>query len=353
MPVRLNLFEAFLSRLNMLPTPLIDTPLAPGIAKVLVTACSMGLFDVLDKRAMTLEELAGKLQCEPQGLRLLLQVLVSSDYVRYRKGKYRNTQRALRWLVSSSPHCLAPYIMHSPDIVAIWDHLPGVVRTNQPAMHMPYEAGDSVTTHAVLARHYAGLASLANALSWEIIWRVRLPAGSSQLLDVGGSHAGYSALFCRQYPALYATILDLQPGLQAGRLTAKHMALEDRMNFVYADLVKDDFPALFCTMFDVALYFHIAHLLQPEANQVVLARVVRLLQPGGMLVFLDQVTDQVHSSRLSALMVQFMALTMRTIGGTCYPFPIVKAWLEELGMVQVRHYRLLTPGATLVTAIKA
>jgi hypothetical protein len=72
-----------------------------------------------------------------------------------------------------------------------------------------------------------------------------------------------------------------------------------------------------------------------------------------MLVFLDQVTDQTHGSRLGTLMVQFMALTMRTIGGTCYPFPTVKAWLEQSGMVQVRRHRLLTPGATLITAVKA
>jgi SAM-dependent methyltransferase len=352
MPLRLTLFEVLLFRLNMLPAPLIDTPLAPGIAKVLVTACELGLFDVLDKRVMALEALAEKLQCEPQGLQLLLQVLVSSGYLRYHKGKYRNTQMALRWLVGSSPQCIAPYIIHSPDIVAIWDHLPTVVRTNQPAVKMPYDEEDTPVMQQMLARHYEGLASLVNALSWEITLRVRLPSEAKQLLDVGGSHAGYSALFCRQYPDLHATILDLQPGLQAGQLTAKRMALEDRMSFVCADLVKDDFPTLFSTTFDVALYFHIAHLFQPKVNHVVLARVIQLLRPGGMLVFLDQVTDQTHSSHLGTLMVQFMALTMRTIGGTCYPFPTVKAWLEQLGMVQVRRHRLLMPGATLITAIK-
>jgi SAM-dependent methyltransferase len=352
MPLRLTLFETLLSRLNVLPAPLIDTPLAPGIAKVLVTACELGLFDVLDKQAFALEDLAERLQCDPQGLQLLLQVLISSGYLRYRKGKYLNTQIAQRWLVSSSPLCIAPYIIHSHDIVAIWDYLPAVVRTNQPAMKMPYEE-DTPAMQQMLARHYAGLASLANALSREITLRVRIPAGSTQLLDVGGSHAGYSALFCRKYPDLHTTILDLQPGLQSGQLTAKHMALEERMSFVCADLVRDDFPSLFSTTFDVALYFHIAHLLQPEVNQAVLAKVIQLLRPGGMLVFLDQVTDQTHGSRLGTLMVQFMALTMRTIGGTCYPFPTVKAWLEQLGMVQVRRYRLITPGATLITAIKA
>jgi hypothetical protein len=51
-------------------------------------------------------------------------------------------------------------------------------------------------------------------------------------------------------------------------------------------------------------------------------------------------------------MVQFMALTMTICGGTCYPFPTVKGWLEEVGIEQVRSYRLLTPGATLITGVK-
>ena len=51
-------------------------------------------------------------------------------------------------------------------------------------------------------------------------------------------------------------------------------------------------------------------------------------------------------------MVQFMALTMTTVGGTCYPFPTVQSWLEDAGMEQVRSHRLLTPGAALITAIK-
>jgi hypothetical protein len=69
-------------------------------------------------------------------------------------------------------------------------------------------------------------------------------------------------------------------------------------------------------------------------------------------VFVDQVTDQTHGSRLASLMVQFMALTMTTVGGTCYPFATIRTWLEQAGMERVRAHRLLTPGATLITAIK-
>ncbi len=46
MPLRLTLLERVLARLNLLPVPLFDIPLAPGIARVLVVSCELGVFEV-------------------------------------------------------------------------------------------------------------------------------------------------------------------------------------------------------------------------------------------------------------------------------------------------------------------
>jgi SAM-dependent methyltransferase len=352
MPVRFTPLEYLLARFAFLPVPLVDTPLAPGIGKILVTACEMGMFDLLDRHSLPLDALAEKLNCEPQGLQILLELLVQAGYLRKQKNAtYSDTRVTQRWLTSRSAVSIAPYIIHSPDIVAIWDHLPEVIHGNKQAMQMPY-TDDSPAAQALLVRHYAGLASLATALGRELLYRVSLPRGATRLLDVGGSHAGYSALFCRRYRRLTATILDLPVGIEAGKRTAKLMKLEDRIDFLPANIVEDDFSQEIVGQYDVALYFHIAHLLQPEVNQQVLERVARTLRPGGMLVFVDQVTDQTHGSRLASLMVQFMALSVTAIGGTCHPFETVKQWLECAGLEQVKSHRLFTPGVSMVTAIK-
>jgi SAM-dependent methyltransferase len=353
MPLRLNVLEHLLSRLNLLPAPLFDTPLGSGIAKVLLTACELGVFDELNRSPLTLETLADRLKCNPQGLQLLLQLLISAGYLRRSRNQYRNSRMAQRWLTSSSPVSIAPYVIHSPDIVAIWDHLPEVVRENRQVMRMPYEEDASnPEMKEALARHYAGLASLAIALGGEIVRRVHLPENVAQLLDVGGSHAAYSVLFCRTYPQLQATILDIQPGIEAGKRTALQTSMSDRLSFLCANIVQDDFSSELAATYDVALYFHIAHLLPPEMNAAVLKKVAQTLKPGGTLVFVDQVTDQTHGSRLASLMVQFMALTMTTVGGTCYSFSTVKDWLEQAGMGGVRRHHLFMPGATLITARK-
>jgi SAM-dependent methyltransferase len=353
MLLRLTALEWVLGRLNLLPMPLVDTPLAPGIAKALTTACELELFDRLNERAMTLDELAALLDCQPQGLRFLLQLLVIAGYLRVRGGRYRNRAVARRWLSQASPLNIAPYIIHSPDIIAIWEHLPDVVRANNAPVHMPYEDDSSLPeVQEALARHYAGLASLALVLGRELVYRARLPKDATRLLDVGGSHAAYSVLFCRKYAQLRATIVDLPPGIAAGQRTAEQTGMSERLDFVCQDIVREAFPAEFGQSFDVACYFHIAHLLPAEINAQLLARVASCVRPGGMLIYVDQLTDQGHFSQLGSAMVQLMGLTVSAIGGTCYPFPTVKEWLEQAGCDQVRRHRLMTPGATMITARK-
>ncbi len=354
MPLHLTFLERVLARFNLLPVPLLDTLLSVGIAKVLVMACELGLFDALSEGPLALEALAERLQCSQQGLLLLLQVLVPADYLREKKGYYRNGPVAQRWLCCDSALNIATYVMHSPDIADIWDALPQVVREGKPAVRMPYEDTTGPEMVARLERHYLGLASLGLALGGEVVARVHVPENAERLLDVGGSHAAYSVLFCRKHPRLRATVVDLQAGIEVGKRIAKQANLEHRIGFVDADIVSSDFPATLPDSgeYDIALYFHVAHLLPAEVNAEVLTRVARTLRPGGMLVYVDQVTGHAHSSRLASLLIQFMALTMATIGGSCYPFATVKRWLEQTGMSHVQQHRLLTPGATLITSRK-
>lgn len=353
MPLRLTALEWLLARLNILPTPLVDTPLAPGIARALSTACELGLFDALQRQPMTPDELAAHLACQSQSLRFLLQLLVVAGYLRVSRGRYGNRAVTRRWLCQDSQFNIAPYIIHTPDIVAIWEHLPEVVRTNRVQVGLPYTQDSSQPeAQAALERHYAGLAALAMVMGRELVERAPLPSEATRLLDVGGSHAAYSVLFCRKYPRLRATIVDLPPGIEAGRRTSAQTGMGERLDFHCQDIVRDAFPAEFAQAFDVACYFHIAHLLSAETNEQLLVRVTSCLKPGGVLLYVDQVTDQTHFSRLGTALVQLMALTVSAIGGTCYPFATVKGWLERASCAHVHRQRLLTPGVTLITARK-
>src|SRR5258707_2150838 len=88
MPLHLSLLERVLARLNLLPVPLFDIPLAPGIARVLVVSCELGVFDALNERPLTLEALAERLHSNPPGLPFFFQLLVFTRYLRQRSGPF-------------------------------------------------------------------------------------------------------------------------------------------------------------------------------------------------------------------------------------------------------------------------
>jgi SAM-dependent methyltransferase len=353
MPLRMTLLERLLVQLNLLPTPLFDAMLAPGVEKAVLTACELGLFDALSGQPLSLSALANRVACQPEGLRLLVNILLPAGYLHRRGGLYRNSRAAQRWLTSSSPAVTTPSILHSPDLVAFWENMPVVVRDSGQAATMLYER-DALpeSMHELLARHYAWLASLAMVLGNEVIRRAPVSKSATHLLDVGGSHAAYSVLFCRKYPRLQATILDIKPGIETGKRATVQTSMADRLSFVSVDIVGDDFEFGIAGSFDVVVYFHIAHLLPPETSVAVLSKVARTLKQGGVLVFVDQATDQVYRSGLAALMVQLMAVTMTTLGGKSHPYSTVKGWLEQVGLGNVRSHRLITPGATMITASK-
>ena len=137
MPLRLTLLEHVLAHFNLLPVPLFDIPLAPG-SQSTGDRVRNGYFRCTERASVYSGGAGGRLHCDPQGLLLFLQLLVSAGYLRHRGGHYANTRIAQRWLTSASPDSVAPYIIHRPDIVAIWDHLPEVVRENKQAIRMPY-----------------------------------------------------------------------------------------------------------------------------------------------------------------------------------------------------------------------
>jgi hypothetical protein len=353
MSLRMTFPERLLGKLILLPTPLFDAMLAPGVAKAVLTAWELGLFDALSEQPLSLSALAERVACQPEGLRLLVNILLPAGYLRRRGGLYRNSRAAQRWLMSSSPASIALFILHSPDLVAFWESMSVVVRDNGQAATTARERDALLESmQALLAGHYAWLASLAVALGNEVIRRAPVPKGATRLLDVGGPHAAYSVLFCRKYPRLQATILNIQPGVEAGRRATVQTGMTDRPCFVSVDIVGDDFEFGIAGSFDVAVYFHVAHLLPPETNVAVLSKVARTLKPGGVLVFLDTLTDQVYRSGLAALMAQLMAIAMTTLGGTGRPFSTVKGWLEQVGLRNVRSHRLITTGATMITARK-
>jgi SAM-dependent methyltransferase len=100
-------------------------------------------------------------------------------------------------------------------------------------------------------------------------------ANVHRLLDVGGGSGVVSFALMRKHPGLTATVIDIENVCIAGREIAAENALADRIEYLPADVDRDDFPGDFGLVMlrDV-----------PFLREDLYRRLWKSLNPGGRLV---------------------------------------------------------------------
>jgi O-methyltransferase domain len=107
---------------------------------------------------------------------------------------------------------------------------------------------------STLRSFQAMLERMAEGQSAEVLDLVPIPNTAATLLDIGGGHAGYSIAFCRRYPGLRATIVDLPGALALGRVNVQRAGLHNRIDLRAGNWRFSKFDD-----HDVVLMFNILH----------------------------------------------------------------------------------------------
>ena len=166
-----SLLERLLTLIGLAPTPLVDTFHAVIVARTIAVATKLGVVDAVASKPRSAQELASHLAVDARALEKLLNLLVSSGYLRFRDERYAPTHLARRWLLQDSPQSL-----HDSMLLRFleWEAMEGTedfVRT-----------GRALDVHDLIREeqwvvYQRGMRSLARLLP-----RARSQAGSSYLL---------------------------------------------------------------------------------------------------------------------------------------------------------------------------
>ena len=137
---------------------------------------------------------------------------------------------------------------------------------------------------------------LAQAVS-ELLGGLLDMTGVRRVMDVGGGSGVVSMALLRKYPALEATVVDIENVCIAGREIAAEQGLADRIRYHPAEFARDEFPTGFdlvvkcdVSVFGVWLYEKLWH----------------ALKPGGRLVFVEHVSPTEHSAPATRLEWTFL-----------------------------------------------
>ncbi|GAA0897433.1 methyltransferase [Virgisporangium ochraceum] len=310
------------------PTPMLDL-VGLMAAQAAVTAVEVGVFEALGAEPRDADDLAAALGLRPDGLAVLLDTLVAVGYLDREGRRYANRPATERWLGASGGYAGVLSLWVSI-VTELWGTLPSVLRGRAP--RADFHAW-LVKDPDRLERFQRLQRGLAGWLADEVVERMPVPDGASRLLDLGGGHGWYSVAFCRRYPALTATVVDLPAAVDIGRDVVAAEGLADRVAFHGGDLTDGDLTDGVGggAGHDVVLLFNVVHGFDPDRARDLVRAAVAATRPGGIVAVLET-EPQARAGVVEQAFTRCFALNLwHTQGGQVYPPVTLATWLVEAG----------------------
>ncbi len=320
-----NLAERAVLALGLVPTPFLDTHPALLLARAVMVATKVGIFEALAGGERDARDLAERCGTDRRATAALLGALARADYLEATGDGYRLSAVSRRWLLADSPQSLRDSILFR---FVEWDwmaRLDDYVATGRP---LDFHAAMSPEEWRLYQR---GMASLGRLAAPETVRRTPVPKGARDLLDVGGSHGLFSAGLCRRHPDLRAVVLDLPQAVEHSAPLLAEQGLGERVVHRAGDVLTDDLGE---DAFDVILMSQLVHHFDEATNRCLTRRLARALRPGGTLV-IQEIGRRAspRGGQLGALSHLYFALT--SLSGS-WTFEEIAGWQREAGLVPRR-----------------
>lgn len=133
-----NLLERSALRAGVVPTPLGDTIVAMTLARTIMVATKLGVFEALAKAECNAQDIATRCGLDRHATEALLFALAGAGYVRSKGKHYALAPVARKWLLKSSPQSLYDYMLFN-FLNWTWDErIEDFIRSGEPT-HIHHE----------------------------------------------------------------------------------------------------------------------------------------------------------------------------------------------------------------------
>jgi SAM-dependent methyltransferase len=304
------------------PTPFFETHYAFGLARAVMVATKLGVFESLALRAATAPEVADRCGTDPAATQKLLIALAGSDYLYVHDGRYALTPMARACLVTESRDSLVDTVLFAFDEWDLMDHIEDYVCTGTPI-----DLHQSITDEQ-WARYQRSMRALAAQTAAQVAQAIPVPGGATDMIDVGGSHGYYSVALCRRHTCLRSVVLDLPEAVRAAAPLLAAEKMGDRVMHLEADALAHDFGA---KAYDVVLLSHLAHHFSASQNADLFGRLGRALRPGGVLAVMESFRIEAGdgAGQFAALSELYFGMTSRSGTWTAHH---IASWQRDAGL---------------------
>jgi 2-polyprenyl-3-methyl-5-hydroxy-6-metoxy-1,4-benzoquinol methylase len=268
-----NFMERVALRLNLAPTPLVDTQVAFNSARAIMAASVIGLFEAVGKSSKSAEQLSKECFTNVNATKQLLDCLVSMEYLTWTKGSYSLKKKYYKWLLKEYPTNIIGKLKFQ---VSEWNwmsHLEEYVRTGKP-----------LDLHSSLSKeewksYQQGMRDLSINVAKELADKLKLHWGATHMLDIGGSHGLYSIELCKKNIQLRSTILELEDAVEPARAIALQYDILEKIDYQAGNALTEDLGE---SKYDLVIINNVVHHFTNEQCKSLTQKVSRSLKPGGI-----------------------------------------------------------------------
>jgi 2-polyprenyl-3-methyl-5-hydroxy-6-metoxy-1,4-benzoquinol methylase len=312
---------------------------------ILETAIRYRVFDLLDVRPQTVEELAAKAGASLRGIKAILDALVGLEFLGRQGDRYLLTAESKAFLVSSKPAYHGAYFMHmTRQLIPRWLDLTDAVRAGRPvhASNQEDEGADFFATfvESLFPLSYAAARRLGEHLG------VAKAAAPISVLDIGAGSGVWGIALAHQSPRVKIRAVDWAAVLEVTRKVAQRQGVADRLETAPGDLLEADFGK----GHHVATVGHVLHSEGPGRSRRLLKRIYAALAPGGTIVISEFTPNEDRTGPPNALIFA-VNMVVNTEAGNTFTAGEIFAWLKEAGFIRPRLLEAPAP-SPLVLATK-
>ncbi|MEU8301909.1 methyltransferase [Micromonospora sp. NPDC048909] len=326
------------------PTPLMSLVAGVWGFKTLAVGVELGLFTRLaNGRTLTVAEASAEFGLPERPADLLLAASASLGLLEKAGDGYRNSELAEQFLVEGRPYYFGAQVRYSDLRTYLpWHRIAEALRTDRPLTWDPQRQQSmfDTTDPGMLAEFWDAMYSTSSFTARALADAYDFGA-HRRLLDVGGGAGAFPVEFCRRLPDLAATVLDLPHVCVRAEERIAAAGLTGRIGTIAGNFLAD---AALPDGHDVILLSMILHDWDEPTNRALLAKCHAALPPGGAVVICELLLNDERTGPPEAALMG-MNMLVETEGGKNYSGAEYRAWLTDVGFVDVRTVPFDAPGA--------
>ncbi|MBL7877479.1 MAG: methyltransferase domain-containing protein [Cyclobacteriaceae bacterium] len=339
-----SVLERIALKLNLVPTPLVHTQIYFIIARAIMAAADLNIFETIGGGSKTLDEISNTAKTHPTATRHLLDCLAGIGYIKSSGGYYSIQSKYRRWLLRDFQSNITAKLHFQFNEWNWMTNLENYIRTGA-AIEIHTKMGPSEWKD-----YQEGMKVLSVNAAVELAGKIKLSPTASEMLDIGGSYGLYSIELCKKYPALSSTILELPAALESVNLLTAKQGLAGRVKFKAGDAISDN---LGDKVYDLILLNNVAHHFSAEENRKLAQKAARALKPGGMFGIGEFALRAKPGEGGVVASSSGLYFAMTSKSGS-WSTKDINSWQKEAGLKVKKPINLLRlPGWSLLIATKS